>query len=568
MMKLFRRFGLFTTLRDYQHSWLIQDAVAAVMLIAIAIPGQIATARLAGMPPHAGLYAFLAGTLAFAAFGGNRFASVAADSTIAPIFAGMVATMALVGSDRYGDLLMTLSILVGIVLIVVGLLKAGWIADLLSIPVTVGFFGGISIHIIIGQLPGILGIPDVKGHVFYKVYGIIHALPQVNFVALAIGLFVLAVIFGLGRVSRKIPGALIALVVVSLATWAFDLHGRHDVAVLGALNARLPRYAVPDIAPGDVAMLFPLSLSIALICMMQTSAVVRSFPSSRDQSEDISRSFAAVGIGNVLAGLSGAFPVNASPPSTATVANAGGRSQLCGLFAALMVVMLILFAGSLLAYVPMAALGAVLIVTACRILKFEELFAIARAGGVEFILVMVGMALVVVLRIETGVMLSVILSLIYSVYTVARPVCAELERLPGTTIWWPPDAEDRDAGEQVEGVLAFAPAAPINFTNVEYICKQLLAAIEARKPEEIRLVVIDASGVANLDFTGARVLASCITLLRRRGMKVALARLSSPRAGRQAVATGFLTMLGEEMVFHSVDDAVRAFQGGDARMAT
>lgn len=561
-MELLRRIGLFTSMQGYRRSWLTQDMLAAVMLLAIALPGQIATAHLAGMPPQAGLYAFLAGTVAFAVFGSNRFAVVAADSTIAPIFAGLVAVMAGISSARYGDLLMVLSLMVGAVLIIVGLLKASWIADLLSIPVTVGFFSGIAVHIVVAQLPDIFGVPGGSGHVLFQLYAALRQLPEMSPWAVGISLFMLTAAFGMGYINRKVPAALIGLALVSLATWLFDFPARYGLAVLGALDVRLPHLTFPDVELVDVARLFPLSLSIALICIMQAGAVLRTYPSSPDQPEDIAKDFAAAGIGNVMAGLIGAFPINTSPPSTATVVDAGGKTQACSLFAAAMILALILFAGPLLAYVPRAALGAILVVVASRIVNVPDLLALARGRGLEFILAIVSMLLVVLLPIETGVMLSIILSLIHSAYTIARPVCAELVRLPGSTIWWPPEASDREEGERVASVLAFAPAAPINFTNANYICKRLMAVIEGRKPDAIRFIVIDASGVASLDFTGARILSDCINLLRRRGMAVALARLSSPRAGREARATGFLEVLGEAMIFHSVEDAVRSFQSG------
>lgn len=150
----------FTSLRGYEVALLPRDLVAGLMLLAIALPGQLATARLAGMPPETGIYAFVAGSLAFAAFGANRFMSVAADSTIAPIFAGGLAAIAGAGSASYRELATLLALLVGVVLVVVGLLRAGWLATLLSIPITTGFLAGISVHIIVGELPTLLGVPN------------------------------------------------------------------------------------------------------------------------------------------------------------------------------------------------------------------------------------------------------------------------------------------------------------------------------------------------------------------------------------------------------------------------
>src|SRR5262249_37436940 len=172
--------------------WLLQDFVAGLMLAAIAIPGQLATARLAGMPPETGLYAFAAGSLSFAAFGANRFMSVAADSTIAPIFAGGVASLAAVGTPQYAEVVTLLAFMVGAILLAVGLLRAGWLATLLSIPVTTGFLAGISIHIVVGELPTLLGLSPEPGHLLLRLFRIFGRLGEANPYPLALGVRVLA----------------------------------------------------------------------------------------------------------------------------------------------------------------------------------------------------------------------------------------------------------------------------------------------------------------------------------------------------------------------------------------
>src|SRR6516162_9147185 len=177
----------FGSLHDYRMAWLPRDLVAGLMLAAIAIPGQLATARLAGMPPETGLYAFAAGSFAFAAFGANRFMSVAADSTIAPIFAGALAALTAAGTEHYVQLATLLALMVGAILIAVGLLRAGWLAALLSTPVTTGFLAGISIHIIIGELPTLLGVPSPGGHLLWRLIHILGNLGDTNLYALALG---------------------------------------------------------------------------------------------------------------------------------------------------------------------------------------------------------------------------------------------------------------------------------------------------------------------------------------------------------------------------------------------
>ncbi|MGD0108564.1 MAG: SulP family inorganic anion transporter [Rhodopila sp.] len=238
------------------------DTLAGLLLAAIAIPEQLATARLAGMPPASGLFTFAAGAVGFAVFGTNRFLSAGAGSTIAPIFAGSLALLAIVGSSDYAALVALFSIMVGIVLIGAALLRAGWVADLLSIPVTTGLMAGIAIHIIVGQLPSVLGLHDAHGTMAAQAIQIMHRLPDTNPYALAIGLFVLVATQATERWAKHLPGALLALITVAGATALLHLD-RHGVDVLGALPATLPHLALPVARLDDVLRISPLVLIVA-----------------------------------------------------------------------------------------------------------------------------------------------------------------------------------------------------------------------------------------------------------------------------------------------------------------
>ena len=542
---------LFASLRGYRMGWLPSDLVAGLMLAAIAIPGQLATARLAGMPPETGLYAFAAGSLAFAAFGANRFMSVQADSTIAPIFAGALAAMAVAGPMPYAQLATLLALMVGVVLVTVGLFRAGWLATLLSIPVTTGFLAGISIHIIIGELPTLLGISDEQGHILLQLIHIVGRLGETNVYALAIGVGVLVATIVTARISSRVPGALIGLVAAGLAVALFHL----DVSVLGALPAKLPTLALPAFPDTDeLGHLVPLALVIAMVCIMQTAAVASTFPSDDKKPDDVSRDFAGVGAGSILAGLVGAFPVDSSPPSTAIVRDSGGRSQIASLTAVALMIALVALASGLTVYLPQAALAGVLVYIALRIFRLGEMIQIYRRGGFEILLVAASAGLVVVMPIETGVLLAIVLSFMHSLYNVARPYCVELARVPGSTVWWPPSRVEH--GEFEPGVLVFAPAAPLNFTNAERIRATIDAAVAAKRPP-VKLLVIEASGIIDIDYTGAKILQEAIADLRTAGIVVAIARLSERRAQDQAGRSGLVEAIGADHVFLSVEDAVR-----------
>ena len=545
---------LFASLRNYRPSWLLNDALAGLTLAAIAIPEQLATARLVGMPPMAGLLAFAAGSLAFAALGANRFMSVGADSTIAPIMASALAVTAAAGTAQYAGMAAALAMLVGVVLLFAALIRAGWIADLLSIPVTTGFLAGISVHIIVGQLPDLLGLPAPNGDVLERFTDNLRQLPNASPYPAGIGVGVLAVALIADRISRRIPGAFIAFIASGLAVWAFALQQR-GTAVMGALPIERLHLTLDLPNWHEFTQLLPVSLIVALVCMMQTAAVVRSFPNDPEGQENVSRDFAAVGVGCMLAALIGAFAVDSSPPRTAVVDESGGRSQLAGLLAIALVATIALIAAGAFAVLPVAALGGVLVFIGMRIFRVSTMLEIYRRGGYEILLVAASAALVVLMPIQTGVTMSILLSLAHSIYIIARPDCAVLSRVPGTTVWW--DEPAGEAGETEPGVLVFAPGAPIHFTNAAYIRRKLMDTIAAM-PEPCRLVVIAAHGVIDIDFTGSQMLQQVIAELRQRNIQVDMARLESERAQHSAARTGLIDALSSAQVFRSVEDAIRA----------
>ena len=303
------------------------------------------------------------------------------NSTIAPIFAGALTAFAATATPHYAHLATLLALMVGIVLLAAGLLRAGWLATLLSVPVTTGFLAGIAIHIIVGELPTLLGISDEKGHLVVRLVHFLGRLGEANLYTLALGLGVLAVTLGTAQISRKIPGALIGVAGAGLAVAFFHLQSR-GVGVVGALSVSLPRLALPSL-PGtrEFGELVPLALIIAMVCIMQTSAVASTFPSEPGEPDDLSRNFSGVGAGSILAGLVGSFAVDASPPSTAIVVETGGRSQAASLAAVALMIVLFVAAAGLMAYVPQAALAGILVYIALKIFRLGEMIQISTAAA-------------------------------------------------------------------------------------------------------------------------------------------------------------------------------------------
>ena len=560
--KTAKAFGwpMLRSLQGYQPSYLTHDLVAGLTLVAIAIPEQLATSRLGGFSPQIGFFAFLAGSLAFALFGSNRFLSSGADSTITPIFAGGLALLAVSGSPDYVALAGALALLVGLVLVVGGIFRLGWIADLLSIPVTVGFLAGISVHILISQLPGILGLPTPAGPMLQRLATLAGQLSQTNPFTLCIGLGVLALVTISERIDVRIPGALIGLIGAAAAVVLIGLESR-GVAVLGIIPAALPALDIPDIPIGRWLQLVPLALIIAIIVMVQTAATTRSFVSDKNQPPDVDRDFIGVGAGSIVSGLIGGFPVNASPPRTAIVAETGGKSQLAVLIAAAIVLGLLAFGGSLLRHVPQAALGGVLLFVAMRIIRVNQIVAISRQSLGELLLVIATAAAIIVLPIEQGVAIGIALSLLHGIWSNTRARVTVFERVAGTSIWWP--SNPHIPGETEPHVVVAGFQAPLSFLNAYHFRRDVMALLQS-SAQQPRLIVLEATGIVEIDFTAAQVLSDTINACRSLGVGFAIARLESARAQEAIEKFGIDALIETGRPFHSVEEAIRACRGAAA----
>ena len=545
---------VFRSLNSYHLQFLTHDLFAGLTLAAIAIPEQMATARLGGFAPQIGFFAFLAGSLAFAVFGSNRFLSSGADSTITPIFAGGLALLAASGTPQYLVLAAALALMVGLLLLAAGIFRLGWIADLLSIPVTIGFLVGISVHILVSQLPVILGLPSPGGPMLQRVAILARHLGETNLFTLVIGLGVLGIIAASERIDARIPGALIGLALAGVGAVLLGLESR-GVTVLGAVSVAPPALALPDISAGHFASLVSLSLIISIVVMVQTAATTRSFPSDPDEPPDVDRDFVGVGVGSILSGLIGAFPVNASPPRTAVVCETGGRSQLAGLAAVAIVIALLAFGASLLSRIPNAALGAVLLFVAIRILRVGQIVAIYRQSFGEFLLILSTAAAIIVLPIEQGVGIGIALSLLHGIWSTTRARVLIFERVSGTSIWWP--SSPNLPGEREPGVIVAGFQAPLSFLNAYDFRRDILDALRS-SPQKARLIVLEATGIVEIDFTAAQVLRDLIRKCQTEGVDFAIARLESVRAQDAMVRFGINELLGPDRLFRSVEEAVTA----------
>ena len=541
---------VFLSFRGYRPAWVVPDLLAAVLLLAIAVPEQLATSRLAGMPPVTGLYAFVAGSVLFAVLGSSPQVSVGADSTIAPLFAVGVASLAAPGSARYIDLVGILAVIVGVLVAVVGLLRLGWVAEFLSFPIITGFLAGVAVIIIVHQLPDLLGLQPVTGTTLNRLRVMGGELGDTNGWTLGIGVVVFALMVAAKRVDRRLPAALVGLIGSAALVGALGWQA-HGVTVLGTLAHGAPRLGLFGLSWAALGSLAPLAAVVALVVVTQSAVTTQAFAYQGGYDVDVGRDFVAIGAGSVTAGLVGSFPVNASPPRTAAVASVPGRTQAAGLVAALAMVIIVPAVG-LLKDVPLATLAAVLMFVAVEMFHAHDLIAIARFNLLEFGLALVTMLTVALWGVEQGIAVAVGLAILDRTRLSARPQLHVLGRIPDTTSWVPLSSDEHPI--QVPGVLVVLFATPLWYANAVHFRAQLEAS-RARALGTPRLVVLDAIGMSDIDYTGSLALRRVLDELDRDQITFAIAR-AGQHARDSLSRSGLLERIGEDHLFPSVDAAV------------
>jgi high affinity sulfate transporter 1 len=549
-------FAPFSSLQRYQRSWLGPDLIAGLTLLVIAVPEQLATSRLAGMPPITGFFAFAAGTIIFALLGSNPQMSVGADSTIAPLFAVAIGHIAGIGSANYIDLVGILAVMVGAIVALIGLLRLGWIAEFLSDPIITGFMAGVAVIIVVHQLPDIFGLGSVSGSTINRVDTVVRHLGQTNGWTLGIALVVLAIVFAAERISRRLPGALVGLVGSTIVVGALSLKA-HGVDVLGTVAHGAPHIGLHGLSWSALSSVAPVAGVVALVVVSQSAATTRAFATQGHYQVDVGRDFLGVGAGNVLAGLVGAFPVNASPARTAATASAGGRTQVSGLFAAVCVIALVPAAG-LLKDVPLATLAAVLVFVATRIFHGKQLAEIFHFDRFEFGLAVITLLAVALIGVEQGIAVAVALAIVDRTRLTARSSMQVLGRIPRTTSWTPM-GDDPDA-QPMDGVLVVLFSRPLWYANAVHFQSDLRAALAAVKGAPPRCVVLDVIGMNDIDFTGCRALTEEIDDLAAANIAFGLARASGDLK-KVLERKGMSQSIKATHMYDSVDEAVLGLSG-------
>jgi len=530
------------------------EILAGITLAAIAVPEVMGYTKIAGTPVITGLYTMLIPTALFAVFGASRHLVVGADSATAAILASALVGLAAIGSEQYVALAGVLALLAAAFLIVARLMRFGFLADFLSRTVLIGFLTGVGVQVAVGQIAGMLGL-EARGHgTLGKLWSDVQQLGQASHYELTIAVTVLIVIVGLARVSKKIPGALIAVIGALVASWAFGLD--QQVRVVGAVPGGLPYIGLPkaDWSWSLVSTLIPTAFAMFVVILAQSAATARAYATRYDEGFDENTDLVGLALANAGAALSGTFVVNGSPTKTQIVDSAGGRSQLSLLVMAALVLLILLFLTGPLAYMPEAALSAIVFLIGVGLIDVAGMRKVFDQRRSEFWVALITAGTVVVVGVQQGILLAIGLSLVEHTRHGYRPKNVVL--VPGAS-----------GGRQSEPVATAAQAAPgliiYRFTHSLYYanCQQfqdevVFLASHAKPP--LRWLCIDASALDDVDYSAAETLRSVRARLKESGIRLVVAEVLEDV--KATTRYRLLDEFGADAFYDRLEDVVRHYR--------
>jgi high affinity sulfate transporter 1 len=545
-------------LRSYDRAWLRPDLVAGVVLAAILVPQGMAYAQLAGLPAVTGLYTTVACLVGYAAFGPSRLLVLGPDSSISPLILAAITPLLAGGSEATAIALAgMLAVFVGLTEIGLGLGKLGFVADLLSKEVQVGYMNGLGITIILGQLPKLFGFSTSADSFLKEVRVFFEGLDETHAATLAVGLAVLALLLVLPRFNARLPAILIGVVGATVLSALLDL-SHHGVATVGALPQGVPTPKLPWTNAGDVGPLLIAALGITLVSLTDTIATATSFAARRGEEVEPDQEMIGMGAANVAAGLFQGFAVSTSGSRTAVAEQTGAKTQLTGLVGAVLVAVLLLFLNSLLADLPETALAAVVIVAALSLMDLGILQRYLRVRRSAFAVSIVATAGVMLLGVLQGIVVAVALAILLFFRRNWWPHGAVLGRVEELGGWH--DLNAYPDAEQISGVAVYRWEAPLFFANAGAFRQQIRKLVRDRQPDWI---VLQCEAVTDVDVTAAEVLGQLDRELNAAGIHLAFAELRG-RLQDLILRYGLLETLDRDHFYPTLEAALKEIESGEA----
>ncbi|MEU2161548.1 sulfate permease [Streptomyces sp. NPDC019208] len=538
----------------YRRDWLRGDLLAGFTVAAYLVPQVMAYASVAGLPPVAGLWAILPGIALYALLGSSRLLSVGPESTTALMTAAVVAPLA--GGDpvRYAVLASALAVAVGLMCLVAWAARLGFVADLLSRPVLVGYLTGVALIMMVDQLTKLTGVPTEGSGFFPQLVSFLSHLPEAHPATVVLSAVALLLLFAALRLPRAFPGPLLVVALGTAAVAVFDLQTR-GIAVVGDIPAGLPGFALPDLA--EVPRLLLPAVGVLLVGYTDFILTARAFVTDDDGPRlDSNQELLALGAANLGAGMLRGFPVSSSASRTALAQSAGARTQVYGLVAGAAVVAVLLFLSPLLRSTPTAVLGALVVYAAVRMIDLAGYRRLASFRRRELLLAVGCLVGVLVLDILYGVLVAVALSVAELLSRVARPHDAVQGLVPGVAGMH--DVDDYPEARVVPGLLVYRYDSPLFFANAEDFRRRALAAVEEQEIP-VRWFVLNTEANVEVDITALDSVDALREELTGRGIVFALARVKQDLRA-ELDAYGLTASVGEDRIFPTLPTAVEAYR--------
>lgn len=548
---------LIETLSNYKSDWVIHDIIAGLVLTAILVPVGMAYASVSGLPAIYGLYATIIPLIAYALFGPSKILVLGPDSALAGLIAAAILPLAAGNPDKAIALAGMLAVLVGALCILAGLIKFGFITDLLSKPIRIGYLNGIALTVLIGQLPKVFGF-SVSGNNFLQetsglIQGIVNG--QINWTSCVIGFSCLLVILGFRSLTSRIPGVLIAVAGATIISSWLNLSASSGIAVVGPLPQGLPQFQIPLVSFEEFKALFAAAVAIALVSFADMSTLSRTFALRAGHKVDSNQEIIALGAANAATGFFQGFPVTSSASRTPVAESAGAKTQITGLVGALCIALLLIFAPNLLKNLPQAVLGAVVICACIYLFEFHVVARLYKLRREEFVFSMACFLGVISLGIIKGIFIAIGLALVAFIWRAWHPYDAVLGHVDGLNSYH--DISRHPEARLIPGLVLFRWNAPLFFANAETFLENILRAV-ADAPTPTKWVVVTAEPITDVDTTAADMLAELDNSLHQAGMDLVFAEMKGP-VKDMLKRYGLFNRLGVDNFFPTIEQAVERY---------
>ena len=544
------------SLRGYRKSWLSHDVVAGLVLATMLVPVGIAYAVASGVPGIYGLYATIVPLLAYALFGPSRILVLGPDSSLAAVILGVVLPLSGGNPQRAITIAAAMAVVSGIVCILAGLARLGFVTELLSKPIRYGYMNGIALTVLLSQLPKMFGFSIESAGPLTNIRAIIAAIlsGKSNWTTFAVGAGTLAVILALKN-NKRIPGILVGVIGATVIVDALNLAQRYHVSVLGPLPQGLPAFTIPWLASSDIVPVLTGGFAVALVSFADTSVLSRVYAARLKTRVDPNQEMVGLGVANLAAGFFQGIPISSSSSRTPVAEAAGARTQLTGVVGACAVALLLVVAPNLVKDLPAAALAAVVIASAIGLFEVTDLVRIFRIQRWEFWLSIACFVGVAVLGAIPGIGLAIGIAVIEFLWDGWRPHYAVLGRAEGVAGYH--DVSRYPDAVQVPGLVLFRWDAPLFFANAELFKERVLETI-AKSPAPVRWLVVSAEPVTSVDVSAADALAELDSELREAGTRLCFAQLKDPVKDKLK-RFGLFEQFGEDRFFPTIGAAVSSY---------